>query len=123
MELERKVSVYELAQQAQGLLAIGSNGFDTDEELADWQAQMQAWMERSGDKFVACRVVIERAEAEEKWLREQSSLLADRARRFAKVQENVKALATGLLEAREDISGDSKVQTADGSSEIGRAHV
>lgn len=109
-------SVYALTAQATALFNRGAEGFDTDEELAEWQSQIDALMVKSGDKFVACRAVMTRADEEEAYCKEQAALFADRAKRFATVRERVKDLAKQLLLSHEALTGQAKIQTADGSS-------
>ena len=115
-EIAKRVSVYELTQGAAALLSRGSEGFETDEELSAWQAECQGWMEASGDKLVACRVVMDRADAEEAYLRAESARLAERARRFAAVRVRIKELAIAQMQAHVDMGGKPKVETADGST-------
>lgn len=116
MEITKKVSVYELTMGASALLARGSEGFETDEELAAWQDEMNAWMEVSGDKLLACRAVIDRADAEEAWLKSEADKIRDRARRFATVSDRVRDLIMQQMLAHEAVSGEKKVVTSDGSS-------
>lgn len=113
---ENRLSVYELTRDAAMMLARGSEGFDTDEELSAWQAECERWMELSGDKYVACRVVIDRAEAEEAWLKAEAAKLTERANRFRSVRERVKGLALDLVKSQADVTGNNKVQLSDGST-------
>lgn len=115
MSMNRK-SVYELAQESAGLLQAGADGFDTDEQLAAWEAELANWVSEADDKLVACRAVIERAEAEQEWLEVQSKKLKERAKRHERTQQVVKDLALQLLAAHEEATGQRKVQTSDGSS-------
>lgn len=113
---ENRLSVYELTQGAAMMLARGSEGFDTDEELVAWQKECEEWMALSGDKFVACKIVMSRAESEEEWLKAEAAKLLDRAKRFATVRERVKGLATDLMKSQIAMGAEPKIQMADGSS-------
>lgn len=109
-------SVYALSTEARDLLLTGSNGFDDDAGFDAWNLQLQGWLAKASDKFVACRVIIERAAAEAAFLKDQAKQLAERGKRFGAVEDRVKGLVKELLTAQVQTTGQNKIETADGST-------
>jgi hypothetical protein len=110
-----RLSVYELAVKANELVVTGATGFDTDEELSAWVDQMRDWADASVDKFVALRYAIEKAGEEEKAMRELAAKFESRARRFAAAGDRIKGLCKELVAAHAEVTGNTKIETFDGS--------
>lgn len=93
------------------MMERGAEGFDTDEDLDAWQGELNALLAQAGDKFLACRVVVDKAKFDADFYKAEAARLLSHAERLTAVQDRVKDLALKMLLA----TGEEKIETADGS--------
>ena len=76
----------------------------------DTAAFLSGWIEESEDKVLACMHLVRRMDAEAELLEREEKALRAKRKTCENVSEHVKALATGLLLAREAMGEESKVK-------------
>jgi 2-keto-4-pentenoate hydratase len=76
----------------------------------DTAAFLVGWIEESEDKVLACMHLVRRMEVEAELLEAEEKRLRFKRKTCENVTEHVKALATGLLLAREAMGEESKVK-------------
>ena len=76
----------------------------------DTAAFLAGWIEESEDKVLACMHLVRRMEVEAELLEAEEKRLRMKRRTCENVAEHVKALATGLLLARESMGEEAKVK-------------
>jgi len=88
-------------------MEIEENSGLLSEETA---AFLSTWIEQSEDKVLACMHLVRRMEAEAELLEREEKALRAKRKTCENVTEHVKALATGLLLARETMGEEAKVK-------------
>lgn len=73
-------------------------------------AFLATWIGESEDKVLACMHLVRRMEAEAELLEREEKALRARRKTCENVADHVKALATGLLMAREALGEEAKVK-------------
>lgn len=76
----------------------------------DTAAFLSGWIEESEDKVLACMHLVRRMEVEAELLEAEEKRLRHKRKTCENVSEHVKALATGLLLARESMGEEAKVK-------------
>ena len=76
----------------------------------DTAAFLSGWIEESEDKVLACMHLVRRMEVEAELLEAEEKRLRQKRRTCENVADHVKALATGLLIARESMGEEPKVK-------------
>jgi len=76
----------------------------------DTAAFLAGWIEESEDKVLACMHLVRRMEVEAELLEAEEKRLRQKRRTCENVADHVKALATGLLLARESMGEEAKVK-------------
>lgn len=71
---------------------------------------LTTWIEQSEDKVLACMHLVRRMEAEAELLEREEKALRAKRKTCENVADHVKALATGLLMAREALGEEAKVK-------------
>ena len=88
-------------------MEIDENSGLISEDTATFLA---GWIEESEDKVLACMHLVRRMEVEAELLEAEEKRLRQKRRTCENVAEHVKALATGLLLARESMGEEPKVK-------------
>lgn len=83
-----------------------NDGLISDETVAF----LTTWIEQSEDKVLACMHLVRRMEAEAELLEREEKALRAKRKTCENVADHVKALATGLLIAREAMGEEPKVK-------------
>ncbi len=97
---------FALAAGVQQLVAEGSEGFDSDDALVDWQSRLDAALETTGDKLEMCAAVIRRADAEADFADAEATRWAAASKRAKAKKTNVTARIKALLEAQRTATGN-----------------
>jgi len=88
-------------------MEIEENSGLLSEETA---AFLTTWIEQSEDKVLACMHLVRRMEAEAELLEAEEKRLRQKRKTCENVADHVKALATGILLARETMGEEPKVK-------------
>jgi len=113
-EPAKKQNSFELAATAQQLLAEGANGFDSDEELADWQTRLDASIAACDDKIGRCVAIYRRAVAEAQFQATEAQRHSAAVARHNALAHDMTVRLGALLRAQEAATGNA-LATVSGS--------
>lgn len=107
-------TTFELIMKSRELVAEGSQGFDDDSGFDGWLGKLDGLLAESSDKLLACRCVVDDAEAEAEKLRALASKIEERAKRFDAIANRVKDKAQNLAVELSAVDGRTKFDLGDG---------
>ena len=99
-----------LADASAILLRLAEVDPDDEESVAAGLAALDEWVDASGDKIGAIRAVAVRLKAEAALLKSEADKLTKRRKARERERDHVMQLATALLEATEQQTGEAKVK-------------
>lgn len=105
---------HEIILQARHLAAIGSNGFESDEDFDAWQAQVDALGHTVADKVLARKHAEVGLRDFAVSIRESAERMLGAAKRIEAEADRVDAGTLGLLRENVAAGGAARVNTADG---------
>jgi len=113
-EMQKRRSVAELLAEGGRVAADLALGGDSDDELQGKLDAFNAWLEETGDKALACKVVIRSLESEAVRFRDAEKQIAEKRRQIEDHIEALRFRTLSLAEAMLQGTGKKSVDLADG---------